>query len=56
MPYGNVNELPANSKPADHADGNVYRAILGSTGQGYCTIEVAFDENGRPSMRLLVGK
>lgn len=56
MPYGDVNELPAKAQAADHADGNVYRAILESTGHGYCTIEVAFDQNQKPSTLFLVGK
>lgn len=56
MPYGDVNELPAKSEAVDHADGNVYRTILESTDQGYCPIEVAFDENEKAYTRLLVGK
>ncbi len=48
MRYGTVNDLPASVKAAEHDDGGVYRAILESTDQGYCTIEVAFDENEKP--------
>ncbi len=53
MRYGHVNDLPANAPPANsHAaereDSGVHRAILESTEQGYCTIEVAFDENENP--------
>lgn len=48
MSHGEVNDLPAKSKAAEHVDGGVYREILESADQGYCTIEVAFDENEKP--------
>ena len=47
MPRGNVNDLPADFKAAEHEDGGVYRAFLESTDQGVCTIEVVF-ENEKP--------
>ncbi|MBA2466511.1 MAG: hypothetical protein H0V46_02775, partial [Sphingomonas sp.] len=48
MRYGKVNDLPASTRSAEHKYGGVHRAILESTDQGYCTIEVAFDDNQKP--------
>ena len=47
MRYGDVNHQPANSQAAE-PEGGLYRTILESSDQGFCTIEVAFDENERP--------
>ena len=48
MRYGNVNDVPASTKSAQNEDGGVHRVILETIGQGFCTIEVAFDENDQP--------
>lgn len=47
MRYGKVNDFPATPKAAAH-EGGVHRAILESIDQGFCTIEVAFNENEQP--------
>ena len=47
MRYGDVNYQPANSQAAE-PEGGLYRTILESSDQGFCTIEVVFDENERP--------
>ncbi len=48
MRYGDVNDLPATARAPAREEGGVHRAILESTDQGYCTIEVAFDKNQKP--------
>ncbi len=48
MTFGEASSLDAGLKIAENDDGSVYRAILESADQGFCTIEVAFDENERP--------
>jgi PAS domain S-box-containing protein len=47
MRYGRVNDIPASTRDAA-SNGEVHRAILESIDQGFCTIEVAFDENQHP--------
>ena len=42
-----MNDLPASSIAREHGAG-VHRAILESINQGFCTIEVAFDEHDKP--------